>query len=281
MVLVTGGTGKIGGQVVSALLEAGEKVRVLARDPAGASLPAGVEVVGGDLSDPASVESALAGVGAVFLLWGADSDDTAPAVVDAIVGHAHRVVYLSAIGIPDDPAVELDPILSSHRRIEGLIERSGLQWTFVRAGGLASNTLGWAQDIRADGVVREPFGGVPRALVHERDVAAVASLALTGEGHAGRRYEVSGPEIVSGEEQVQAIADALDRPLRLEALTREEARDRLVAMTGDEAMADGMLDAWERMAAEPDPPTGTFEAMTGRRGTSFRGWAKDHATDFA
>ncbi len=281
MVLVTGGTGRVGGQVVSALLAAGEEVRVLARDPARASLPAGVEVVRGDLTDPASVESALVGVSAVFLLWGADSDDTAPAVVDAIAGQARRVVYLSAMGIPDDPSAELDPILSSHRRLEWLIERSGLQWTFVRAGGLASNTLGWAQDIRADGVVRAPFGGVPRALVHERDVAAVASLALTEDGHAGRRYEVSGPEIVSGEEQVRAIADALDRPLRLETLAREDARDRLVAMTGDEAMADGMLDAWERMAAEPDPPTDTFEALTGRRGTSFHRWAKDHAPDFA
>ena len=281
MILVTGATGKIGREVVAELLDRGADSRALARDPAKASLPEGVEVVRGDLSDPSSLAPALEEVDAVFLLWAVGSDETAPAVIEAIGRQASRVVYLSAMGIPDDPAAELGPILSSHRRVERLIEGSGLEWTFVRAGGLAGNTLGWAHDIRADGVVREPFGGVPRALVHERDVAVIATRALTEGGHQGRRYEVTGPEVVSGDEQLQAIADAIDRPLRFDALSREEARERLVATMGDAATADSMLDAWAGMAADPEPPTDTFERLTGRRGSTFHEWARDHAADFA
>lgn len=281
MILVTGATGRIGRQVVAELLDADVDFRALARDPAKASLPEGVDVVRGDLSDPSSLEPALEEVESIFLLWAVESDESAPAVIEAIGRQASRVVYLSAMGIPDDPAAELDPILSSHRRLEQLVERSELEWTFVRAGGLAGNTLGWADDIRADGVVREPFGGVPRALVHERDVALIAARALTEDGHQGRRYEVTGPEVVSGDEQVQAIADAIDRPLRMEALSREEARERLIATMGDAGTADGMLDAWAGMAADPDPPTDTFERVTGRRGSTFREWARDHARDFA
>jgi uncharacterized protein YbjT (DUF2867 family) len=270
-----------GRRLVDELVETGADFRALVRSPAKAGLPAGVELVEGDLRDPASVEQAVGGVDAAFLLWALAEFEPAPEVVAAIERHARRIVYLSAIGVPDDPDIELDPILDSHRRMERLIESSSLEWTLVRAGGLAGNTLGWADDIRSDGVVREPFGGVARALVHERDVAAVAAVALSEDGHAGQRYEVTGPEVVTAQEQVEAIADAIGRPLRLDALTREQARGRLLTMMGDEATVDGMLDAWARMIADgPTPPTGALERVTGRRGTTYEQWARDHVADF-
>lgn len=281
MILVTGATGKIGRRLVDELVETGAGFKALVRNPTDAGLPAGAELIEGDLRDPGTVEQALGGVDAVFLLWPLADFQPAPEIVAAIERHARRIVYLSAIGVPDDPDVELGPILDLHRRMERLIESSGLEWTFVRAGGLAGNTLGWADDIRSDGVVREPFGGVARALVHERDIAAVAALALTEDGHAGQRYEVSGPEVVTAEQQVDAIADAIGRPLRLEPLTREQARGRLLERMGDEATVDGMLDTWASMIRDgPAPPTGTFERVIGRRGTTYAQWARDHAADF-
>ncbi len=281
MILVTGATGKTGRQLVDVLHAAGKDVRALARTPQSAALPDGVDVVRGDYADPASLEPALDGVDAVFLLWSTGTDETAPAVVDLLARHASRVVYLSAMGIPDDPADATDSILASHRRLELLVERSGVDWTFLRAGGLAGNTLGWAPEIRAEGVVREPFGGVPRALVHERDIAVVAAKALTEDGLVGRRLELSGPEIVSGEQQVQAIADAIGRPLRLEALSRDQAIERMTAFAGDAAIAAGMVDAWAQMVEHPVAPTTTFEDVVGRTATSFGQWARDHAADFS
>ena len=67
-ILVTGATGTVGRRVVEQLLERGEHVRAVTRDPARAEFPAGVDVVRGDLADPASLESALEGVTGVHLI---------------------------------------------------------------------------------------------------------------------------------------------------------------------------------------------------------------------
>jgi uncharacterized protein YbjT (DUF2867 family) len=70
--------------------------------------------------------------------------------------------------------------MAFHAGLERLIERSGLEWTFLRCGGFATNTLGWAPQIRAGGVVRWPFGAAARSLIHEGDIAAVAVRTVTG-----------------------------------------------------------------------------------------------------
>src|SRR5437899_2214585 len=94
-VLVTGATGRVGRAVVARLLDAGVPVRALTRRPAQAGLPPAVEVVAGDLTVPESLDAALQGVSAVFLLWTAPPT-TAPAVVERLASHAQRVVLLSS-----------------------------------------------------------------------------------------------------------------------------------------------------------------------------------------
>src|SRR4051812_25261939 len=94
-VLVTGATGRVGRVVVDQLLVAGVPVRALTRRPAAARLPAGVEVVPGDLTVPESLNAALQGVSAVFLVWTAPFD-TAPAVFERLAAGARRIVFLSS-----------------------------------------------------------------------------------------------------------------------------------------------------------------------------------------
>ena len=91
----------------------------------------------------------------------------------------------------------------------------------------------WAGQVRA-GVVRWPYGAAVRSLIHERDLAAVAVLALTEGGHAGRRYLLAGPQAIS--QQVETIGEAIGRPVRWEEAPREEARPQLAAL-GDPASA--------------------------------------------
>ncbi|MFB9876479.1 NAD(P)H-binding protein [Planobispora siamensis] len=285
VILVTGATGKVGGQVVSLLLEAGAPVRALVRDPASAVLPYGVEVAAGDLADPASLDAALKGAGSVFLLWPTlAADHAAPATIGVIAGSARRIVYLSANGVPeeapDDPPRELGGIIGSHALIERLIARSGAEWTFLRPTGFAANTLGWADQIREDGVVRAPFGRAARSLIHERDIAAVAARVLTEEGHSGARYVLTGPRAVSQIEQAHAIGEAIGREVRFEEVPAETAREQMLAAWGDAPTVDGMLRAWAKMAEEPEPVTATVEEITGTPARTFREWAADHAADF-
>lgn len=145
-ILVTGATGNVGRHVVSELAQAGLRVRALVRDPSRAALPERVEVVAGDLTKPGTLEPALAEVDEAFLVWPGFAARTAEPVVEALAGQARRVVYLSANTPAGGP-----PIF--HHELERLIRGSGTNWTFLRPSGFATNTLGWAGQIRK-GLVR-------------------------------------------------------------------------------------------------------------------------------
>jgi len=276
-ILITGATGTVGHQVVAQLLEAGVAVRALVRDPDSAGLPGGVELARGDLSDPDSLSAALDGVGAVFLVWPftspAAAADIAPGVVQVIAEQARRIVYLSAEGAAEQPE-------SFWIRLERLVEQSAAEWTLLRPTGFAKNTLMWAEQIRTDGVVRWPYAGAARSLIHEADIAAVAVRALTEDGHNGKTYVLSGPQVLTQTEQVDAIGEAIARPLRFEEITPDQARPGLVAVFGEQAFADGALGAWAAFVTEPERVTSTVQEITGTPARTLRAWAGDHADDF-
>ncbi len=232
-VLVTGATGRVGRLVVAELLRAGVPVRALTRRPEAAGLPAGVEVVAGDLTVPESLDAALQGVGSVFLVWTAP-----PATAPAVVAR-HRVARaarrLPLVAAPDAasvlPAAE-SAWRVSMRSIERLIAAAGCRSTIIRPGMFASNALHWwAPQIRGGDVVRWPYGAAETAPIDERDIAAVAARALLDDGHAGGDYVLTGPESLSQAAQVRAIGDAIGRPLRFEELSPDEFR-RETAVTG-------------------------------------------------
>jgi uncharacterized protein YbjT (DUF2867 family) len=176
-VLVTGATGRVGRVVVDLLIDAGVPVRALThRSEAAATLPANVEVVTGDVTVPESLDAGLRGVSAVFLVWTAPPT-TAPAVVELLETYARRVVFLSSPHQTPHPFFQQpNPMAGLHADIERLIAAAGLESTIIRPGMFASNALfWWATAIRADGVVRWPYGAAETAPVDDRDVAAVAA----------------------------------------------------------------------------------------------------------
>src|SRR3954466_2905425 len=118
-VLVTGATGRVGRGVVDLLLDAGVPVRALThRSEAAATLPANVEVVPGDLTVPASLDAALQGAAAVFLVWTAPPA-TAAAVVERLAAHTRRVVFLSAPHQTPHPFFQQpNPVAAMHAEIE-------------------------------------------------------------------------------------------------------------------------------------------------------------------
>ncbi|WP_049571085.1 NAD(P)H-binding protein [Nonomuraea sp. SBT364] len=271
MILVTGATGNVGRHVVTQLAGAGLKVRALVRDPGRADLPEGVEVVKGDLTAPETLASALEGVESVFLLWPGFEAHAARPVVELIAEHARRVVYLSA-HVPADADY-------FHNHIERLIRNSGINWTFLKPGGFASNTLGWADQIRT-GLVRWPYGRASRSLIHEKDIAAVAVHVLTSAGHNGASYTLTGPARLTQAEQVAVIGREIGREVRWEDQSPQEAREVLLAAWGDATFVDGALEAWGRLVDEPEEITPTVEKLLGRPALTFQQWAADHAADF-
>jgi uncharacterized protein YbjT (DUF2867 family) len=279
-VLVSGATGNVGREVVSQLVNSGVSVRALVRTPNSAGLLAnGVEVVYGDLSVPDTLDKSLEQVEAVFLVWPGLPTNFAPPVLDVLKKHVRRVVYLSSMSVREDVAQQADPITAFHADIERLIEQSGLEWTFLRISGLATNTLGWAQQIRADGVVRWPYGAAARSLIHEKDVASVALHALISDKHSGAKYTLTGPQVLTQVEQVHAISRAIGRSLRYEEISPEIIRQQMLTQL-PVAMVDGMLKAWASFVQEPELVSHTVEEITGIAARTYSEWALDHANAF-
>jgi uncharacterized protein YbjT (DUF2867 family) len=275
-ILVTGATGNVGRHVVAGLLEGGATVRALVRTPALAGLPDGVEVVPGDLTDPDSVAGAAEGADAAFLLWPFFTADGAEKAIGELARRVSHLVYLSAASVRDDQGTAQSGVWG---QVEQLIKQTGLDWTFLRAGGFASNTLEWAEQIRAGDVVRLPYPDAGRSLIHERDIAAVAVRALL-DRLTGQKYELTGPETQTQAEQIRQIGEAIGRPLRAEALAPEVARDQLLAQWGDESFVDNAMAYWASLVDEPEQVLSGVPEVLGRPALTFSQWAHHHADDF-
>jgi uncharacterized protein YbjT (DUF2867 family) len=279
-ILVTGGTGTVGRELVAGLIAASAPVRVLTRDPAAARLPPGVHAVRGDLTVPETLDAALAGADAVFLLWQAPPA-TVAAVVERIARAARRIVFLSSPHQTPHPFFrQPNPLAAMHAEIERRIAESGLGATILRPGMFAANVRHWwGPQVRAGGVVRWPYGSVETAPVDERDVAAVAVRALLDEGHEGRDYLLTGPQALTQAGQVRIIGEVIGRPLRFEEMSPDEARREWIA-TAPPAIVEMLLAAWGAAVGHPALVTHTVAEVTGRPARTFREWVADHAGEF-
>ncbi|MGW7056677.1 NAD(P)H-binding protein [Streptomyces sp. NPDC054887] len=275
---MTGATGRVGGAVVTQLHATSVPVRALVRGEADFSK--GVQAVRGDLGDAASLDTALEGVDSVFLVWPFLSAVGASDVIDAIGKRARRVVYLSSAGVGSEKEKPSEAITMFHTELERLIEASNLEWTALRPTGFASNTLGWAEEVRTTGAVRAPLARLARPLIHEADIAAVAVQALTTDALLDARPLITGLELITQERQVALIGEAIGRPVRFEEVTVDAAIEHMKAAGYPAELVEAVVPAQAKMLDSPEPVNDEVERITGTPARSFREWAVDHAADF-
>lgn len=265
--VVTGATGNVGRYVVRELLKAGEPVRALTRDPARARFPDGVEAVQADLARPDTVRPALQGAERLHMITLHD-EETASAS-DAVAQTAAEAGIRRVSAVPGGG----EEYVIDSMRAAGIVCVHVEPWEYM------VNTLDWADSVRAEGVVREPFGGFRSSMVHEADIAAVSVAALLREDIGDQVLEVTGPEALTRVEAVRVIAEVLGRDIRFEELTREQARAQLVSQGADADTAEWLLD----VRADPegmDHVSGDVEALLGRPALSYATWVADHADAF-
>jgi uncharacterized protein YbjT (DUF2867 family) len=275
-VLVTGARGHVGGAVLAGLVAAGEPVRASSRAPRPGEFPGGVEVARADLTDPASLPAALAGVRKVFLY--AHPEGAAEFAAAARKAGVEHVVLLSSSAVLS-PDPEANPIALRHIAVERALDEAGLDRTFVRPGYYATNALRW-QSIRTGRVLRTAFPEAVTSPVHERDIAQVAVRALLDDMHRGAAYPVLGAGPVTVREQVAAIAGALGEPVRLEEVDVDTYRAQLLTQLPG-PIVERFLQA---RGSVPPPPaelaTDAVPDILGRPALTFAAWARDHAADF-
>jgi uncharacterized protein YbjT (DUF2867 family) len=275
-VLVTGATGNVGRLVVDQLLDAGVEVRALTNNPSKAALPTGVEVVEGYLGKLATMPAALEGVQRLYL---APLPRTAQTVVDmAVHAGVERIVALSSSGADDE--AQGDPSAWWFYAVERAAESApGIEWTHLRPGEFMLNALGWADSIRAEGVVRAAYGAASYAPLDLVDIAAIAAKVLLEDGHHGAKYEMTGPESLSKIEKVRIIGEVLGREIRFVEISHAEARAEMVALGYGEA-TDWLLDGDAQMIGHPQPVLPTVPDLLGRPSKTFAAWVRDHVDAF-
>ncbi|GAA2363185.1 NAD(P)H-binding protein [Saccharopolyspora halophila] len=276
-ILVIGATGNVGRHAVDLLHASGAGVRAMARNPV--ALPGEVEVVRGDLIDLSSLRAALESVDAVLLIWPFATVPVNAAVITEIEQYASRIVFVSSAAVRDDVLEQNGPIAAFHAAIEHRIQKSALEWTFLRPYGFASNALSWAPEIRTGDAVRGAHGEAPMTLIHERDVAAVAAHVLTSSGHGSTKHTLTGPERLTQAAQVRTIGEVLGRQLRWVEIPEAEAAAKMLPGSPPE-IAKAALDGYAQLIKHPGPITSTVADLTGRPARTFRDWVADRAADF-
>jgi uncharacterized protein YbjT (DUF2867 family) len=274
-ILVTGATGNVGRPLVAGLLADGARVRALTRDPATAGFPPGVAVVGGDYAAPGLLAEAVRGADAVFVNIGALREHAGELIAAARGAGVSKIVMLSSIAVRD----EGDQVLSlgrQHKAVEDAIKAAGVDWTILRCGGFATNTLTWATSVQAEGVVRFPYGEAALALIAEQDIAAAAVRVLLDSGHNGQTYTLTGAESLTQIRQAEAIGKAIGRPVRFEELSPEQFR-QFATQHFPAPVVEDLLQALASYVGQTAYMTADLEKIIGRSATSYAQWAVQHA----
>ncbi|SFN85094.1 SDR family oxidoreductase [Sphingomonas sp. OK281] len=217
-ILVIGATGRVGRHVVNQLLQRDAQVRVLTRDPAKASFPAGVEVVQGDLLDIHGLRAAFSGISTLFLLNAVTGDEFTQAIITLNVAREagiERVVYLSVFDA--DRAVNV-PHFAVKSGAERMLEAMDFGATILRPTYFIDNEVMVKDVILQHSVYPMPIGNKGVAMVDARDIAEVAAIELIRRENAPTKLpnetiNLVGPDTLTGQDIAAIWSEVLGRPV--------------------------------------------------------------------
>jgi uncharacterized protein YbjT (DUF2867 family) len=210
-ILVFGALGNAGAEVVKALQADGASIRAADLDVEAIRKRFGgrVEAVRFDFTDNETFPTAVQGVKGMFLMRPPQISDVErlmfPAIDAAQAAGVQQAVFLSLIGIENNRGVP-------HYKVEQRLRSSGMNWTFLRASFFMQNfNTTHRQEIKERNEIFVPVGSGKTSFIDVRDIGAVAALALTQPGHAGRAYDLTGPEALDYYEAAERFSQVLGR----------------------------------------------------------------------
>jgi uncharacterized protein YbjT (DUF2867 family) len=246
MILVIGGRSKIGSALIDELLARDQQVRVLVRTSEKAdSFPAGVEAVRGDLADPESLARAMAGIQEVFLLCGPSAQEVqlnCNAIGAARESGVELLVRSSILGAdPSSPTT----FARDHGACDRYLAESGVPYALVRPNlflqNVPENTI---PALDEDGNFYVNAADARISMVDTRDVASVAAALLTGAGHKGKAYDVTGPEALSYADVATRLAAVAGRKITYVDVPDAAVHDALSGFGLDAWLAEALVDLY-------------------------------------
>lgn len=282
MILLTGVTGKTGGETAKQLLAKGVKIRAIVRNAAKAEdlKAAGVELVVGDIGDAAVVRQALQGVEKAMLVLPNGKTQQANEQQFTDLAKAAGVKHLVKMSSMEAVPHAATPIPKAHWAVEEYIRASGIPWTMVKPNFFMQNLLASANSIKTQKRFSLPMGEGTTGMADIRDIAAVCVEVLTGQGHAGKSYEITGPEVLTFHDVAARFSEVLGEKIEYVPMPMDQFRQRMT----------GVLEPWHldavcglfREIAEIglDHTTDTFRQLMGREPRSVTQFVRDHIAVF-
>jgi uncharacterized protein YbjT (DUF2867 family) len=266
--------------LVPALREAGVEVRALVRDePKAQPLEEiGVEIVLGDLDRPETIAPAVDGVDKIYLLtWnGPTQEQQAKNVINAAAEAGNPYIIRHSMW-----GSEKSRIIQQGYRVEQALKSSGLPWTLLKPTFFMQNTIMAAQTIASDGAIYWDMGDGKLGMIDLRDVADAALAVLTGSGHEGKSYILTGPQAISFHDVAATFSKVLDKDIVYVNVPSEAIVESMVGMGFPEWIARGYAELDEGFSENfANRVTDNIETLTGHPARSFEQYARDFAQIF-
>ena len=284
-ILITGTTGNIGRELTKQLLAQRVPFRAMVRSTKGLeafSEMEGAEIVIGDFNNAKTVADALKGIERAFLLT--NSSEQAQTQQLAFVELASRaevkqIVKLSQWAADIDSPVRF---LRYHAVVENKIKELGIAHTFLRPNLFMQGLLGFRSTIIEQGKFFAAVGDAKISIVDVRDIAAVAAVALTEDGQAGKTYNITGPEALSHQQMAEKLSVALNRQIQFVDISPESMRETLASVGFPDWQADGLIEDYAHYhRGEASIVTADIKDATGKPPQSFEEFARDYAPEFS
>lgn len=236
---------------------------------------AGEEIVVGDLDQPETIAPAVEGVDKIYLLtWnGPTQAQQAENVIHAAkrAGTPH-IARHSMWGRPRSR------IIQQGDQVEAALKSSGLPWTLLSPTFFMQNTMLSAQTIATDGMMYWAMGDGRPGMIDVRDIVDAALALLTGNGHEGQNYILTGPEPISFHDVAEAFSKVLGKQVTYVNVPGEAVIESMVGMGFPEWIAQGYVELFEGFSENfANSVTDSVERLTGHPPRLFEQFARDFA----
>jgi len=243
MILITGASGSVGKVVLQEAIRTEPKVRAMYRSKEeAAKAPSGCEPVLADYRDNQSLRKALNGVTAVYVVCSPIPQlvELESNMLDACKeSGVKHVVLNSALGAGDFAK----SFPGWHRKVEDKLKATGMSYTILRPNGFLQNIAVYnAPSIRAQGAFYAAMGDAKVSYLDVGDIAVVAVKVLRGGAHAGKTYELNGPEAISNGELAKRISKAAGRTVNYVDIPEAAQREAMLGLGIPEWQVTALLE---------------------------------------
>jgi uncharacterized protein YbjT (DUF2867 family) len=241
----------------------------------------GIHLVVGDAGDEATLATAMAGITTALLIM--PNSERQAALEERFVDKAKaagvkRIVKMSSMeAVPGAKAV----IPATHVRVEAYIRASGLAWTMIRPNFFMQNLLGNGRTIKDQGTFSLPCGQGKTGMSDTRDIGAVIAAVLSGNGHDGKSYELTGPELLSFADVAKRFSDVLGKPVTYIDQPMSEYHAHLSKFLTNTWHLNAVCELFGEIAQGGlNTTTDTIKRILGREPTSLKQFILDHIAVF-